>query len=61
MAEFSEASKACALEFLEKFTSEEVLPDADAPVPLVPNWPQLEQGELEAECLEMTRRYLSHK
>ena len=59
--EYSEASKACALKFLEKFVSSEALPDADQPLPLRSNWPDLLEDELEGECLEMTKRYLSSK
>lgn len=57
--EFSEASKACALQFLEHFTSSEVLPSAEEPLPLRTNWPQVEPGELEGECLDIARRYLA--
>lgn len=58
---FSEASKAGALKFLEEFTSAEVLPGPDDPIPIRPNWSQLEEAEMEAECLEMSRRYLAGK
>lgn len=58
---FSEASKARALKFLAGFTSAEVLPASEDPLPIRPNWPQLEEAELEAECLDMSRRYLSSK
>ena len=59
--EFSEDSKLCALKFLEEFTSSEVLPDAGEQLPIRSNWPQLDPGEVEAECLDMARRYLSEK
>lgn len=61
VVEFSEASKTCALTFLEDYTSGVVLPSAEEPQPLRTNWPQLEHGEMEAECLEMARRYLAEK
>lgn len=57
--EFSEASKACALQFLEHFTSSEVLPGAEEPLPLRTNWPLLEPEEMEGECLDIARRYLA--
>lgn len=59
VVEFSEASKTCALEFLESFTSSEVLPDAAESLPLRTNWPQLDPMEMEAECLDIARRYLA--
>lgn len=61
LQQFSEASKACALKFLEEFTSSEVLPSGEDPLPLRTNWPQLDKGELEGECLDIARRYLAHK
>lgn len=59
--EFSEASKANALKFLEGFVSNELPLGSEDPPPIRPNWPLLEEGEVEAECLEMTRRYLPQK
>ncbi len=59
--DYPETSKACALKFLEGYLSSEVAPAEDEPLPLRPNWPQLQEGELEAECLDMTKRYLSGK
>lgn len=58
---FSEASKVCALEFLEKFTSAAVLPGPDDPLPIGLNWPKLEQCEVEGESLDVARRYLAGK
>lgn len=57
--EFSESSKACALKFLEEFASSQVLPEAEDSLPIRTNWPQLDEGEIEAECLEIGRRYLA--
>ena len=48
-SQFSEASVACALQFLKEFTTAEVLPDAESALPLGPNWPSLEQAEIEGE------------
>lgn len=59
--EFSETSKANALKFLEEFTSEGSAPALEDPLPVRPTWPQMETDELEAECLDMARRYLSGK
>lgn len=59
LMEFSEASKACALKFLEEFASSQVLPEAEDSLPIRTNWPQLDEGEIEAECLEIGRRYLA--
>lgn len=59
LMEFSEASKACALKFLEEFASTQVLPEAEDSLPIRTNWPQLDEGEIEAECLEIGRRYLA--
>lgn len=59
--DYPEANRICALKFLETFTSSETLPAGDEPLPLRPNWPDLLEEELEAECLDMTKRYLSTK
>lgn len=58
--EFSESKKSDAVKFLERF-SELPLPEPGAALPLRPVWPQLELDEVEGECLEMTKRYLSEK
>ena len=59
---FPEASKASALKFLEEFTSAEPPGTGpDDPLPFRPCWPQLEVSEVEAECLDMSRRYLNSK
>ena len=59
--EFPESSKVNALKFLEKFVSEDSEPGKEDPLPVRPAWPQLVDNELEAECLEMTRKYLAGK
>lgn len=61
LQQFSEASKACALKFLEEFTGNEVLPSGEEPLPLRTIWPQLERGEMEGECLDIAKRYLAQK
>jgi hypothetical protein len=58
---FSEASKACAIKFLEDFISGVTLPSGEDPLPFRTNWPQLNQTEMEAECLDIARRYLAQK
>jgi len=59
--EYSESSKASALKFLEEFVAANAPLSPEDPLPLRPNWPELEEGEVEAECLEMARRYLAGK
>ena len=49
---------AMPFKFLERFA--ELPPPKPAfPLPMQPVWPQLELEEVEGECLEMTKRYLS--
>ena len=56
--EFSEAKKSDAIKFLERF-AELPPPKPGLHLPMRPVWPQLELEEVEGECLEMTKRYLS--
>ena len=57
--ELSEAGRASALKFLEKFTSEAKLPSSEEPFPVpLPSWRSKEE-EAEGICLDVARGYLS--